>query len=117
MSSSSSASLYADLGLSPRWSSPLNLLLTRSPCVGQTGYKAIQFIACGVVPAVLTSFEHYHCLTFIQRGEGELCKGLGDAADTGGLTGSRWAIAAEPLRIGVVWLAFALLVSGCIPLD
>ena len=42
---------------------------------------------------------------------------MGDGADTGGMTGGRWAIAAEPLRIGVVWLAFALLVSGCIPLD
>ena len=40
----------------------------------------------------------------IGKGHPEVCMTMGDGADTGGMTGGRWAIAAEPLRIGVTWV-------------
>lgn len=75
-------------------------------------FKAIQFFSMGFLPAVMQSFEHYMCLANIDAGRPEACKSMGGAADTGGMTGARWALAAEPVRICVVWIAFAILASG-----
>ena len=67
-------------------------------------FKAIQFLVQGVLPALLISAKHVACL------EGEL--DALPASCTAVPSSVVLDLLAEPLRVGVVWLAYGLLACG-----
>ena len=70
-------------------------------------FKALQFLIQGALPAIATSVRHYICLDLPTGTETSAVVGC-DAMPTPFV----WELFAEPLRIGVVWLAFGLLACG-----
>mmetsp|Transcript_26768 Transcript_26768/g.56197 ORF Transcript_26768/g.56197 Transcript_26768/m.56197 type:complete len:577 (+) Transcript_26768:186-1916(+) len=67
-------------------------------------FKTVQFIACGIYPAIAQSVEHFVCLTYVHASQADKCAGMPE--------NMRLQFAAEPVRYTVIWASYCLLLCG-----